>query len=97
MPNSFNYKIKTFLLFFLLLLSWSVIFCLTIEKTLLCYNLCLSLLASLFLTGLCLNRAKVRYLIDGINNEKLQFVKTQVIAYPDLRKNFTGVGSLFSY
>ena len=42
------------------------------------------------------DRAKVRHLIDGIKNEKLEVVKTQVIAYPDLRQYFTGMCSLFS-
>ena len=41
-------------------------------------------------------RAKVRYLNDGINNDKLDFVKNQVISYPDLKQYFTGVCSLFS-
>ena len=41
------------------------------------------------------DRAKVRYLIDGINNDKLEVVKTQVIAFPFLRQYFTGVCSLF--
>ena len=42
------------------------------------------------------DRAKVRYLINGINNDKLEVVKTQVIASPALRKYFTGLCSLFS-
>ena len=42
------------------------------------------------------DRAKVRHLINGIKNDKLEVVKTQVTAYPDLRQNFTGVCSFFS-
>ena len=42
------------------------------------------------------DRSKVCYLIDGINNDKLEAFKTQVIASPVLRQYFTGVCSLFS-
>ena len=42
------------------------------------------------------DRAKVRYLFDGIKNDKLEVIKTQVIAFPDLRQYFAGVCSLFS-
>ena len=40
--------------------------------------------------------AKVRYLIYGIKDDKLEVVKTQVIASPSLRQYFTGVCSLLS-
>ena len=42
------------------------------------------------------DHAKVRYLIDGIKNNKIEVIKTQVIASPALRKYCTGVCSLFS-
>ena len=42
------------------------------------------------------DRAKVHHLIDGINNDNLEVVKTQVIAYPSLRQDFTGLYRLFS-
>ena len=41
-------------------------------------------------------RAKVLYLIDGINNDKLEVVKTQVIESPALIQYLTSVHSLFS-
>ena len=41
------------------------------------------------------DRSKVLYLIDGINNDNLEFVKTQVIYSLALSQNFTGVYSLF--
>ena len=42
------------------------------------------------------DRSKVSYLIDGINNDKIEVVKTQVIISTSLRQDFTGVCSLFS-
>ena len=42
------------------------------------------------------DRAKVRYLINGENNDKLEVVKNQVVASPALRQDFTGMFSLFS-
>ena len=42
------------------------------------------------------DRYKVRYLIDGIKNEKIEVVNAHVISYPALRKYFTGVCSVFS-
>ena len=42
------------------------------------------------------DRAKVHYLINGIKNDKLEVVKAQLIASPDLRQYLTGLCSLFS-
>ena len=42
------------------------------------------------------DHSRVRYLIDGIKNEKIEVVNAHVISYPALRKYFTGVCILLS-